>query len=274
MKKIIKNIFRPIKKIIFKLVYLQKGQAYVSAFNFYSFVFNLNGRIYRENEFFFIKDDIYKYRFYHRKQGLMAYSNGLKARGYQIGNDYLLHRVKFQKDDIVIDCGANNGDLYLYFSKNIRYIGIEPSPIEFSNLSYNIKNQKLINRALYKNNDELATFYLSSEYGDSSLIKIKNYTEEIKIKTLTLDNLIDEIDQNIKLIKLEAEGAEPEILEGLSKNIGKVEFISIDVGYERGELQESTLIPCLNFLMKRNFELIDFNPNRFVILLKNRGLIN
>ena len=37
-----------------------------------------------------------------------------------------------------------------YLKKKINYIGIEPSPIEFSNLQNNIKNQTLVNKALWK----------------------------------------------------------------------------------------------------------------------------
>ena len=46
---------------------------------------------------------------------------------------------------------------------------------------------------------------------------INNYTKKISIETTTLDKELDKIQQRIKLIKLEAEGFEPEILQGLKK---------------------------------------------------------
>ena len=51
-------------------------------------------------------------------------------------------------------------------------------------------------------------------------------------------------------IKIEAEGAEPEILEGLIKNLNKVEYITIDAGFERGVNKESTLVQCTNYLFR------------------------
>ena len=43
------------------------------------------------------------------------------------------------------------------------------------------------------------------------------------------------------LLKVEAEGAEPEVLQGLKKNLSRVEFITVDCGFERGLNQKSTI---------------------------------
>ena len=84
-----------------------------------------------------------------------------------------------------------------------------------------------------------------------------------------MDELIDEIDSNVKLIKIEGEGSEPEILEGLKKNLKKVQYITIDVGFERGIDQTSTYKECENYLLNNNFELINFNKKKYVLLFKN-----
>ena len=73
------------------------------------------------------------------------------------------------------------------------------------------------------------------------------------------------------MLKLEAEGAEPEILEGLGKKIDLVEFISADLGYERGINCESTLAPVTNFLLSRGFDLIDISHGRICALYKNKA---
>ena len=72
-----------------------------------------------------------------------------------------------------------------------------------------------------------------------------------------------------KLIKLEAEGFEPEILKGLKKHLNSVEYITIDCGFERGKNQESTIAECSNYLIKNNFKMIDFGYPRIVALFKN-----
>src|SRR5210317_447779 len=105
-----------------------------------------------------------------------------------------------------MDVGANNGDFYLCFDEKIKYYAYEPSPIVFSNLEYNIKNQNLYNLGLSNTEGDKIDFFLKDESGDSSILPIKNYTKKITIGTTTLDKEIAKIQQKIKLIKLEAEG--------------------------------------------------------------------
>ena len=72
------------------------------------------------------------------------------------------------------------------------------------------------------------------------------------------------------MIKLESEGAEPEILEGLKKNLSLVKYITIDCGFERGEDQKSTIAECCNYLLSNNFEFTNFGYPRIVALFKNK----
>ena len=73
----------------------------------------------------------------------------------------------------------------------------------------------------------------------------------------------------IKLLKVEAEGYEPEILQGLKKYINDVEYITIDCGFERGIKMESTIAECSNYLIQNNFKMINFGFPRLVALYKN-----
>ncbi|MEK9614503.1 MAG: hypothetical protein VW080_11350, partial [Flavobacteriaceae bacterium] len=74
----------------------------------------------------------------------------------------------------------------------------------------------------------------------------------------------------IKLIKLEAEGFEPEIIEGLRKNLKNVEYISADLGFERGVNQETTAPKVINYLLKNGFKLLAFGESRNTFLFKNQ----
>jgi FkbM family methyltransferase len=270
-KKIFNYFFiKPIDRFFFYLTIKLEKNLYTHFFNFYYFLFGNKIKIQHTKNFFYIKENNNIWRFFHKHQGLMAYSNGLLARSLTLQNEYLIKNINFTENDEIIDCGANNGDFFLCFNKKINYTGIEPSKIEYSNLCHNIKNQNLINKALFKNSNSYLDFYVSGEYGDNSLIKINEFTEIYKVETITLDDIINKISKNIKLIKIEAEGAEPEILEGLKSNISKVEYITIDCGFERGFKKESTLAPCVNYLLNNNYELIDFSNKRIVCLFKNK----
>jgi len=246
---------------------IPKGIYFCFFFNLFSIIFNSKIKISFKDDFYYIKN--MKWRFHHRKTGVYFYQLGINRRINTLRKNYLIDNIKFNANDVVIDCGANNGDFSLCFDKNIKYYGIEPSPIVFSNLEYNVKNKKLINKCLWKNSEDKIPFYLSDEGGDSSIIPISNYTKQINISTITLDELIDEIGLNVKLIKIEGEGSEPKILEGLKKNLKKVRYLTIDAGFERGIDQKSTYKECENYLLNNNFELINFNKKKYILLFKN-----
>ena len=69
---------------------------------------------------------------------------------------------------------------------------------------------------------------------------------------MTLDQIIDDANDKIKLIKIEGTGSEPEILEGLKRNIEKVEYITVDASFERGVEKEHTVNQCANYLIQNN----------------------
>ena len=269
--KIFKYFFyNPIIKILFFLSSNISKKRFVNLFNFYSLINKSKNRIYlKDNSFYNTELD---WRFSIQKSGLYFYGKGFKSRRMELLNSYLIKGIEFKDNDIIIDIGANNGDFYLCFNKKIHYYGFEPSPIIFSDLEYNIKNQHLFNFAVSNSNNLNQKFYLSDNWGDSSILPINNFKKKINVKSITLDNLIDKIQKKIKLIKLEAEGFEPEILQGLKKNLNLVEYITIDCGFERGVNEESTMVECCNYLMNNNFKIVDFGAPRIVTLYKNLNL--
>ena len=266
LKKFLPNFIKDsIKNIIRNL----KGKNFCFIYNLISrLLFHNKNYLTYDNEKFILKEKNFKWSFFYETRGLY-YFKGISERGKQLHRIYLIEDIKFNKDDIVIDIGANIGDFYLGFEEKIKYFAYKPSPIVFAILQDNIKNQNLYNLGLSNTEGDKINFFLKDEYGDSSILPIKNYTKKITIGTTTLDKEIDKIQQKIKLIKLEAEGFEPEILQGLKKYINYVEYISIDCGFERGLNQESTIAECSNYLIKNNFKMIKFQVKpRIVTLFK------
>ena len=273
IKKIIKNILNVsfIKNFYIRIIWSQNGKNFEIIYNFISKVFfnSKNSIKYSEGLFLVKEKEVSDWFFSIPARGLF-YLKGLKERSKKLHKQYLINEINFKDGEVVIDCGANAGDFYLNFTNRIQYIAVEPSDEYYKILTKNIKNQTLIKKCLYKFESDNLKFYLDDKNADSSLIPIKNYSKIITVKAITLDGLIDKIEKNIKLIKLEAEGAEIEILEGLKKNLSKVEYITIDCSFERGVEQQSTFVECNNYLMKNNFELINFDiKNRIIMLYKN-----
>ena len=161
-------------------------------------------------------------RYYNFRLQGFGFSQGLAFVADRIASAYHIGEVSLQHGDIVVDVGANTGDLELYLRLNdlrCSYVGIEPAPLEFQCLKKNISDQyhsQVLNLALGQHSG-LSQFYLSPESGDSSCVQPASYSEVINISIVTLDELLPKIiktypGQQLKLLKLEAEGYEPEII--------------------------------------------------------------
>lgn len=215
--------------------------------------------------------------FRNQKRGFWLYRDGIQTRGKFIFNSYRLHNVALCVDDVIIDCGANSGDLSIELFEScpgIKYVAIEPAPEDFFVLQKNLGSVTAIteNIALGDSVSDM-TFYLNSDTGDSSLVEPPKYFDAVKVKVVLLDDILKKYDiSKVKLLKIEAEGFEPEVLQGAEQSLHRVEFIAIDGGYERGLDQQQTFTYISNFLISRNFEMVDiyFPWNR--ALFKNKNI--
>ena len=98
--------------------------------------------------------------------------------------------------------------------------------------------------------------------------KINKNNLGIIIENNNFDKFTEE-NRELKLLKLEAEGAEPEVIKGGIDVIKNIEYIAADLGPERGFNQEITLKEVANILLQNNFEIIDINYPRLCVLFKN-----
>ncbi len=199
----------------------------------------------------------------------------LSGRFRELSDDYALDRVDFRPGGIVLDVGANIGEVSLICREFGAVVyAFEPDPVEFSCLEANSDSQIYPQCVALWNSTGLSTLFLANETSDSSLFEPVKSEGLATVGTKTLDDWAEENlapGQIIDLIKLEAEGAEPEILEGASKTLSQVRFISADVGFERpGAVGlESTLPAVANFLLARNFSIVWCGSRRMVLLFKN-----
>ena len=218
-----------------------------------------------------------------RSRAINGYmKKGILKTGKILAKNYGLEKIIFHESDIVVDCGANFGGLWIYLNQlnlPIKYIGVEPGSFEFKGLSKSINyhrnskiNSCLINKALSSYNGKTNFFY--SEEADSSIIEYGGYSKKYLVETITLDSLLKEFglqNKKIKLLKLEAEGAEPEVIKGGIDVIKNIEYIAADLGPERGFNQETTLKEVVNILLQNNFEIIDIIYPRLCLVFKNKN---
>ncbi len=264
-----------LKSIYYGITLNSKRQFFVVLFNFQSRLLNKNiiVKYLEKKKIFTIKNNNITRFFISERVCVSTYWKGFKNRAEGLGSSYFLGNIQFFDNDLIVDCGAHLGDLAMYFNFNkrvVNYIAFEPSPPEFHCLEMNLKNMGFgtaYNYGLWSENGTIP-FFISSKNADSSFIEPTTYTTEVKIPTIRLDTFLD---KPIKLLKIEAEGGEPEVIYGCDKLLHQIKFIAIDVGRERGIEKKHTLVEVVNYLLPRNFVMNQFSSpsGRWTILFEN-----
>ncbi len=273
--------------LISKVVFIIKGK-------FLSFLVNYtNNKLFCKSINFFYskdgkinyKDDLYykttlenKEYFYPNKR-ILRVVNNYKQKFNSILEAYCINNLDLNSGDTVVDCGANVGEIYLaLLEKNImvNYYGFEPDKATFKCLSLNTRNKdsqendQVFNIGLSDSN-ESKKLYLDNDGGNTSLIDFGT-DKSILVECKTLDSF--KIKEKIKLLKVDAEGFEPEVLNGSVLTLKKTEYVSIDFGAERGLNQDTTVVQVNEFLYENNFSLCGFSQHRLVGLYKNNDISN
>ena len=206
------------------------------------------------------------------RQNFYVYQLGISKRAADFAKEYMLNQIQFMgTNPVVIDCGANIGDLKLsleHLNVKPRYIAFEPSPDEFECLEANSPDAEMFNIGLWNSMTQI-DFYISTANADSSIIKPSSFSKKIQISANRLDKVLIDTPV-IDLIKLEAEGAEFEVIQGAEGILAKTRYIAADLGFERNE--ESPLAEVTNFLVERSFRIVSFGYPRIVVLFKNSKL--
>lgn len=212
-----------------------------------------------------------------RPNRLKYYYGGIGNRLTQLANEYNVDSLTFSSEDLIVDVGANIGELSRFLQNKYKCcaIVVEPDLVEFSALKKNLdeNNTEFFSCALWNKEMEI-DFFPDNDTGDSSIIQHREGLEPIKINAKTLDGLLANSSfwssgKRIRLLKLEAEGAEPEILQGSEAILSNIDYISADCGPERGLSHRSTVIPVLEILQDKGFKAIEFSFPRGIILFKN-----
>ena len=177
--------------------------------------------------------------------------SGVYNNSKKINQGFKLYEVVkriLNKVDVIVDLGAHVGEISLYFSKmypNSRIFSIEPTRKNLLLLKENIQSQffecnniTIIEKVVCNYNGKIE---ITSSYGAENTImldpkinlqmthhnkKTEKITEEVDAITLQNfceQNKIDEID----FIKIDIEGSEPLLTEGINKLKPKLIYIEI-----------------------------------------------
>jgi len=176
--------------------------------------------------------------------------------------------------DVVVDVGSNIGEFSLYaVAKGARAYAFEPDPSVFACLSHNLRkfpNATGLQLALWKERTTLR-FFRAADNADSSFFEPDSHVEGvIELEAWRLDDVAEIAAlERIDFLKIDGEGAEPEILQGATKTLQRTCKIAIDVGPERQG--ESTRDAVVEILEASGFAIID-HDNDSELFAENKSI--
>lgn len=159
----------------------------------------------------------------------------------ELEKEYKLNNIKIEDNDIIIDIGAHVGVVSTYLSKinpKSKIYAYEPTYNSYHCLTKNLKmngieNVTVFNKAVTSDGRNVKMMMPFNNTGGSSLMfepNTKNYFYNV-INSLAINELISGIlekekKDKIKLLKIDCEGAEYEILKTLSPELfSKIEYL-------------------------------------------------
>lgn len=158
------------------------------------------------------------------------------------------------KAPIILDCGSNYGTSIVYFKSiypDAKIIAVEPDPIIFSLLEWNIKQRDykditLINKAI-SNSDKPIKFYHEGADG-GRIFPNSNNKGIYSVNPIRLDEFIN---GQIDFLKMDIEGYETEVI-GNSKKLENISQLFIE--YHSFKDSRQTLDVLLNKLSLTGFK--------------------
>ena len=229
----------------------------------------------RESQMYLIRDKDYSL-FFPRKARVSLYTHGLSARLRYLYDAYGFNQIDFTGVKLFIDCGANVGELSIIVKHkhDLRILAVEPEKKEFECLERNLKgsNCDLVNGLLWDEEGVLQV-YSKPNSGDSSVFMSETSLPDFKTNSYRLDNLVKiiGIKSLVSILKVEAEGAEPEVITGTKEYLPNCKYVTFDGGPERGMEKLTTFALNGEILAKNNFEKVYTFDIRKIELWKNKS---
>jgi len=189
-----------------------------------------------------------------------SYRRGWAARKERLAAEFGLDGpFRLAPGDLVIDIGANVGDFALLASEaGAQVFCIDGDPVVFDSLRANLAAYPGVRSEcaiLWKEACEL-TFYSAPGRADSSIfVPPGSGAKAFSAQAKTLDDVAERNGLGaVALLKMDAEGAEPEVLQGARALLARTRNVAIDTGPERNG--EETGEDCAAILRDAGFTLL------------------
>jgi FkbM family methyltransferase len=160
-------------------------------------------------------------------------------------NDFIWS--KLESGDFFVDIGANIGYYTLLGSKKVgssgHVLAIEPVPetarvLKLNLLINHVSNVKVVNKAAWYEKSEIKIGLPTGFFGFASAVV--NYEDDktvLKVEAVPSDDLLRS-QEKVKLIKIDVEGSELQVLKGLSQTLPRTAYLSLEASTHGSKIIE------------------------------------
>lgn len=232
-------------------------QASKSRFTLYPYLWLLYGVVFRNMRL--VGDEIV---YNHNSYDIRSPRNSAGIL-MEIFKDEVYEQVhKPERGDIVLDIGAYTGMFTVKASLRVGRTGlvvaIEPEPLTYAYLRWNcrqLSNVRFVPKAL-SNKQGQGKLYLSPVPGAHSMTYLHKPEDSILVDIITVDELVSELKlPGVDFIKLDAEGAELEVLQGAEKTLAKNKLKLSIASYHALPNGRPEVPLLISFLERRGYEI-------------------
>ena len=151
-----------------------------------------------------------------------------------------LIRGQIEPGDTFIDVGANIGYYTVIASEMVgpsgRVFAFEPDPASFAFLQKNVEangctNVVLEQKALSNQPGSIKLYLDDENKGAHKIYEFGGNHDFVEVEAVRLDDYLKELEVDVDLIKIDTEGAEGVILEGMRETLGRNEDVRLVVEF-------------------------------------------
>jgi len=203
------------------------------------------------------------------------YKRGVMHGVDVLARQYGLNSLDIQPGGVFVDCGANVGELGIWaHQRGLAYIAFEPETLEARCCDLNnFDGHPETRRKALWHEATVLQFHSKPDTADSSVFEIDAAAPPRLVEAVRLDAAIDPMDfgTGTRIFKLEAEGAEPEVLAGAKGILSHFDYVAADCGYERGRNAAHTFVEVHDLLLAAGFRLVHASFGRITAIYRNEG---
>lgn len=158
----------------------------------------------------------------------------------EIGAQYYSKDIEINDGDVIVDIGAHVGIFSIYYAikyPNARIFSYEPSNRNFSNLEKSIEHNRVNNIKAHHagvSSDGRTITIAQSDENSGASSRFINGNIKFEVGTVTLNDIFKEVGGRVKILKIDCEGSEYEVLNeaglALLKNVeyvmGELHWVS------------------------------------------------